>query len=173
MSFLPVFALEAQEGRLFKPLAMTKTLSMAGAALLSITLVPVLMLAFVRGRILPEAKNPINRALIAAYRPIIEGVLSAKTLVLALAVVALGLSWVPFKQLGSEFMPNLDEGAILYMPTTLPGLSITKAAELLQVQDRVLKSFPEVETVFGKAGRAATATDPAPTEMFETSYNFV
>lgn len=168
VSFLPVFALEAQEGRLFKPLAMTKTLAMAGAAFLSVTLVPVLMLMFVRGRILPEAKNPINRALIAAYRPVIEGVLSAKALVLALAVVALGLSWVPFKQLGSEFMPNLDEGAILYMPTTLPGLSITKAAELLQVQDRVLKSFPEVETVFGKAGRAATATDPAPTEMFET-----
>lgn len=168
VSFLPVFALEAQEGRLFKPLAMTKTLAMAGAAFLSVTLVPVLMLAFVRGRILPEAKNPINRALIALYRPVIEGVLSAKTLVLALAVVALGLSWLPLQRLGSEFMPNLDEGAILYMPTTLPGLSITKASELLQVQDRVLKSFPEVETVFGKAGRAATATDPAPTEMFET-----
>ncbi len=168
VSFLPVFALEAQEGRLFKPLAMTKTLSMAGAALLSITLVPVLMMLFVRGRILPEAKNPINRALIAAYRPMIRGVLGLKVPVIAAAVLILGASIVPLKNLGSEFMPTLDEGAILYMPTTLPGLSITKAGELLQVQDRVLKSFPEVETVFGKAGRASTATDPAPTEMFET-----
>jgi copper/silver efflux system protein len=168
VSFLPVFALEAQEGRLFKPLAMTKTLSMAGAALLSITLVPVLMMLFVRGRILPEAKNPINRALIAAYRPMIRGVLGLKVPVILAAVLILGASIVPLRHLGSEFMPTLDEGAILYMPTTLPGLSITKAGELLQVQDRVLKSFPEVETVFGKAGRAATATDPAPTEMFET-----
>ncbi len=168
VSFLPVFALEAQEGRLFKPLALTKTLSMGGGALLSVTLVPVLMVLFVRGRILPETKNPINRALIAAYRPVIRGVLGARLTVVALALAALAVSWVPLQRLGSEFMPSLDEGAILYMPTTLPGLSVTKAAELLQVQDRVLKSFPEVETVFGKAGRAATATDPAPTEMFET-----
>ncbi|PIP00449.1 efflux RND transporter permease subunit [Pleomorphomonas carboxyditropha] len=171
VSFLPVFALEDQEGRLFKPLAFTKTFSMAGAAFLSVTLVPVLMLIFVRGRILPEQKNPVNRALIWLYRPIIHLVLRAKLLTIVLALVVLGGSVIPASRLGSEFMPALNEGTLLYMPTTLPGLSITKAAELIQVQDRIIKSFPEVASVYGKAGRAATATDPAPTEMFETVIN--
>jgi Cu(I)/Ag(I) efflux system membrane protein CusA/SilA len=168
VSFLPVFTLEAQEGRLFKPLAFTKTFSMAGAALLSVTLVPVLMVLFIRGRILPEGRNPINRALIRVYRPVITGVLRAKTLTIGLAVAVLALSFVPLSRLGTEFMPTLNEGTLLYMPTTLPGLSITKASELLQTQDRIIKGFPEVDSVLGKAGRAATATDPAPTEMFET-----
>ena len=171
VSFLPIFALEAQEGRLFKPLAYTKTFSMAAAALLSVTLVPALMIIFVRGRIIPEQKNPLNWLLIWLYRPIIKAVLNAKTLtiVLALAIVAVTL-W-PASQLGSEFMPNLNEGTLFYMPTTLPGISVTKAADLLQMQDRIIKSFPEVASVFGKAGRAATATDPAPTEMYETVIN--
>ena len=171
VSFLPIFALEAQEGRLFKPLAYTKTFSMAAAALLSVTLVPALMIIFVRGRIIPEQKNPLNWLLIWLYRPIIKVVLNAKTLtiVLALAIVAVTL-W-PASQLGSEFMPNLNEGTLFYMPTTLPGISVTKAADLLQMQDRIIKSFPEVVSVFGKAGRAATATDPAPTEMYETVIN--
>lgn len=168
VSFLPVFTLEAQEGRLFKPLAFTKTFSMAGAAFLSLTLVPVLMLLFVRGKILPERKNPVNRLLIWLYRPIIRLVLRAKLATIAVAIVVLGVTVIPASRLGSEFMPALNEGTILYMPTTLPGLSMTKAAELIQVQDRILKSFPEVEAVYGKAGRAVTATDPAPTEMFET-----
>ncbi len=171
VSFLPVFTLESQEGRLFKPLAFTKTFAMAGAALLSVTLVPVLMMLFIRGRIVSEHKNPINRFLIWIYRPFIKGVLRAKTLTILLALIVLGASWYPLSRLGSEFMPSLNEGTILYMPTTLPGLSITKAAELLQVQDRIIKSFPEVDSVMGKAGRAATATDPAPTEMFETVIN--
>ncbi|MGE5517639.1 MAG: efflux RND transporter permease subunit [Bacteroidota bacterium] len=168
VSFLPVFTLEAQEGRLFKPLAFTKTFSMAGAAFLSVTLVPVLMLLFIRGKILPEQRNPINRALIWIYRPAIRGVLRAKLPTIVVALLVLGASLYPLSRIGSEFMPSLNEGTILYMPTTLPGLSITKASELLQLQDRIIKSFPEVESVFGKAGRAATATDPAPTEMFET-----
>jgi len=167
-SFLPVFTLEAQEGRLFKPLAFTKTFSMAGAAFLSVTLVPVLMTLFIRGKILPERKNPINRFLIWAYRPMIRGVLKAKIPTILVALVALAVSWYPLSHIGSEFMPTLNEGTILYMPTTLPGLSITKAGELLQTQDKIIKSFPEVESVAGKAGRAGTATDPAPTEMFET-----
>ena len=168
VSFLPIFTLEAQEGRLFAPLAYTKTFSMAAAALLSVTLVPALMVVFVRGKIVPEAKNPINRALIFLYRPIIARVLRAKTATILLAVVVVVATIVPARQLGGEFMPTLDEGALLYMPTTLPGLSVTKAAELLQTQDRIIKSFPEVASVYGKAGRAATATDPAPLEMFET-----
>ncbi|WP_119304874.1 efflux RND transporter permease subunit [Dongia deserti] len=171
VSFLPVFALEAQEGRLFHPLAFTKTFAMAGAALLSVTLVPVLMLIFVRGRIVPEAKNPLNRLLILLYRPIIRLVLRAKTVTILSALVALAATWIPIKHLGSEFMPNLNEGTLMFMPTTLPGLSVTKAAELLQTQNKIIKSFPEVESVFGKAGRAATATDPAPTEMVETIIN--
>jgi Cu(I)/Ag(I) efflux system membrane protein CusA/SilA len=171
VSFLPIFTLEAQEGRLFKPLAYTKTFSMAAAALLSITLVPALMLIFVRGRIIPERRNPLNRFLIWIYRPVISGVLRAKFFTIALAVLALGATYWPAKQLGSEFMPTLNEGVLFYMPTTLPGLSITKAAELLQTQNKIIKSFPEVESVFGKAGRAATATDPAPTEMIETIVN--
>jgi Cu(I)/Ag(I) efflux system membrane protein CusA/SilA len=171
VSFLPVFALEAQEGRLFHPLAFTKTFAMAGAALLSVTLVPVLMLLFVRGRIIPETRNPLNRLLIWLYRPVIRLVLRAKTLTILLALVALAATWIPISRLGSEFMPNLNEGTLMFMPTTLPGLSVTKAGDLLQTQDKIIRSFPEVESVFGKAGRAATATDPAPTEMVETIIN--
>lgn len=171
VSFLPIFTLESQEGRLFGPLAFTKTFAMAAAALLSVTLVPALMVIFVRGKIVPEHRNIINRALIWVYRPVIRGVLRAKTLVIVLALVVLGVSIWPARQLGTEFMPALDEGTLLYMPTTLPGLSITKAAELLQMQDRIIRGFPEVTSVYGKAGRASTATDPAPTEMFETVIN--
>lgn len=171
VSFLPVFALEAQEGRLFKPLAFTKTFAMAGGALLSVTLVPVLMLLFVRGRIVPEQKNPVNRFLVATYRPVINVVLRHRVATLAIAVLAVAISLWPAARLGSEFMPTLNEGTLLYMPTSLPGMSVTKAAELLQQQDRIIKSFPEVESVFGKAGRALTATDPAPMEMFETVIN--
>ena len=168
VSFLPIFTLEAQEGRLFGPLAYTKTFAMAAAAFLSVTLVPALMVIFVRGRIIPEHKNPVNRFLIWIYRPVIRWVLNAKALTIGLAVIVLAVTVWPARQLGTEFMPSLNEGTLMYMPTTLPGLSITKAAELLQTQDRIIKSFPEVELVFGKVGRAATATDPAPTEMFET-----
>ncbi|MGX0939619.1 copper/silver efflux system protein [Cupriavidus metallidurans] len=171
ISFLPVFTLEAQEGRLFKPLAYTKTFSMAGAALLSITLVPVLMLLFIRGRIPPEHKNPIVRFLIWAYRPVIAWVMRWKKLTIVAAVVVLALTAYPALKLGSEFMPLLNEGTLLYMPATLPSLSVTKAGELLQTQDKILKSIPEVASVFGKAGRAATATDPAPLEMAETVVN--
>lgn len=171
VSFLPVFALEAQEGRLFKPLAFTKTFAMAGGALLSVTLVPVLMLLFVRGRIVPEHRNPVNRVLIALYRPVIDGVLKHRALTLGVAGLVLLASLWPASKLGSEFMPALNEGSLLYMPTTLPGLSVTQAQKLLQQQDRIIKSFPEVESVFGKAGRAMTATDPAPLEMFETTIN--
>jgi Cu(I)/Ag(I) efflux system membrane protein CusA/SilA len=171
VSFLPIFTLESQEGRLFGPLAFTKTFAMAAAAVLSVTLVPALMVIFVRGRIIPEHRNPINKFLIWVYRPIIRGVLRAKTFAILLALVTLAVSIWPARQLGSEFMPDLNEGTLLYMPTTLPGISITKAAELLQMQDRIIRSFPEVDSVYGKAGRAATATDPAPTEMFETVIN--
>ncbi len=171
VSFLPIFALEAQEGRLFKPLAFTKTFAMAAAALLSVTVVPALMMLFVRGRIMPEEKNPVNRALIWLYRPVIAGVLRAKVATVLLALAVLAVSVWPARQLGSEFMPTLNEGTLFYMPTTLPGLSITKAAELLQTQNKIIKTFPEVASVWGKAGRAATATDPAPTEMFETIIN--
>ncbi len=171
VSFLPIFTLESQEGRLFGPLAYTKTFSMAAAAILSITLVPVLMILFVRGRIVAERRNPINRLLIWLYRPMIKAVLRFRTLTIALALAALAVSVWPASELGSEFMPNLNEGTLLYMPTTLPGLSVTKAAELLQTQDRIIKTFPEVVSVYGKAGRADTSTDPAPTEMFETVVN--
>ncbi|WP_256647031.1 efflux RND transporter permease subunit [Thermomonas paludicola] len=171
VSFLPVFALEAQEGRLFKPLAFTKTFAMAGGALLSVTLVPVLMLLFVRGKIVPEHRNPVNRLLIGLYRPVIHGVLKHRALTLGVAGLVLLASLWPASKLGSEFMPALNEGSLLYMPTTLPGLSVTQAQKLLQQQDRIIKSFPEVESVFGKAGRAMTATDPAPLEMFETTIN--
>ena len=171
VSFLPVFTLESQEGRLFQPLAYTKTFSMAGAALLSVTLVPVLMLLFIRGHITPEAKNPLNRFLIFVYRPLIHAVLRHKLLTVLLAGLALGVSVWPMTRLGSEFMPTLNEGTLLYMPSSLPGMSVTKATELLQQQDRIIKGFPEVESVFGKAGRALTATDPAPLEMFETVIN--
>jgi Cu(I)/Ag(I) efflux system membrane protein CusA/SilA len=171
VSFLPIFTMEAQEGRLFSPLAFTKTFAMAAAAILSVTLVPALMVVFVRGRIIPEHKNPINRFLIWVYRPVIKTVLSAKLVTIVLAVLVLAVSIWPARQLGTEFMPSLNEGTLMYMPTTLPGISITKSSELLQTQNKIIKSFPEVESVFGKAGRADTATDPAPTEMFETVIN--
>ena len=171
VSFLPVFTLESQEGRLFSPLAFTKTFAMAGAAILSVTLVPVLMMLFIRGRIMPEARNPVNRLLIWLYRPIIAGVMRWKKATVAVALIILVASLYPASRLGSEFMPTLNEGTLLYMPASLPGMSITKAAELLQTQDKIIKSFPEVASVYGKAGRAATATDPAPTEMFETVIN--
>jgi Cu(I)/Ag(I) efflux system membrane protein CusA/SilA len=171
VSFLPVFTLEAQEGRMFRPLAFTKTFAMAGAAFLSITLVPVLMLLLIRGHIPSEMKNPIVRMLVRGYHPVIAWVLRRKRLTIALAAAALALAAYPAMRLGSEFMPALNEGTLLYMPSTLPGISVTKAAELLQIQDRILKTFPEVESVFGKAGRANSATDPAPLEMAETIIN--
>ncbi len=171
VSFIPVFTLEAQEGRLFKPLAYTKTFAMAAAALLSITLVPVLMGYFIRGRIMPEERNPVSRFLIYIYRPAIDIVLRFKKTTIIIAVVILTISIYPFSKLGSEFMPPLNEGTLMYMPVTLPGISVTKAAELMQTQDRIIKGFPEVQSVFGKAGRAMTATDPAPMEMFETIIN--
>ncbi len=171
VSFMPIFTLESQEGRLFSPLAFTKTFAMAAAALLSITLVPALMVICVRGRIIPEHKNPINRFLIWIYRPVIKAVMRAKTVVILLSLAVLVVTMWPARQLGTEFMPNLNEGTLLYMPTTLPGISVTKAGELLQMQDRIIRSFPEVASVYGKAGRAATATDPAPSEMFETVVN--
>ncbi len=171
VSFLPVFTLEAQEGRLFKPLAYTKTFAMAGAAFLSITLVPVLMLLFIRGRIPAEHKNPLVRFLIWGYRPIIGWVLRWRKLTILAAAIMLAVTVWPAMRLGTEFMPTLNEGTLLYMPSSLPSMSITKAAELLQTQDRIIKNFPEVLSVFGKAGRANTATDPAPTEMFETVIN--
>ncbi|MBN8998856.1 MAG: efflux RND transporter permease subunit, partial [Rhizobiales bacterium] len=171
VSFLPVFALEGQEGRLFSPLAFTKTFAMAGAALLSVTLVPVLMLFFVRGRILPEARNPVNRLLIWLYRPIIKAVLRFKGVTLLLAILAMVATIIPARQIGSEFMPALNEGTLLYMPAALPGMSVTEAGRLLATTNRIIKTFPEVESVYGKAGRASTATDPAPLEMFETIIN--
>jgi Cu(I)/Ag(I) efflux system membrane protein CusA/SilA len=171
VSFMPIFTLESQEGRLFSPLAFTKTFSMAAAALLSVTLVPALMIVCVRGRIVPEHKNPINRFLIWVYRPVIAGVMRAKVLTIFAALAILAVTVWPARQLGSEFMPSLNEGTLLYMPTTLPGISVTKAAELLQTQDRIIRSFQEVASVYGKAGRALTATDPAPSEMFETIVN--
>jgi Cu(I)/Ag(I) efflux system membrane protein CusA/SilA len=171
VSFLPVFSLEGQEGRLFSPLAYTKTFAMAGAAFLSVTLVPVLMMFFIRGKIMPEERNPVNRILIRLYRPVIRAVMRWKAPTIALAVLALGLTVYPASKLGSEFMPTLNEGTLFYMPASLPGMSITKAAELLQTQNKIIKSFPEGASVYGKAGRANTATDPAPTEMFETVIN--
>jgi copper/silver efflux system protein len=171
VSFMPIFTLESQEGRLFSPLAFTKTFSMAAAALLSVTLVPALMIVCVRGRIVPEHKNPINRFLIWIYRPVIAGVMRAKVLMILASLAILAVTVWPARQLGTEFMPNLNEGTLLYMPTTLPGISVTKAAELLQTQDKIIRSFQEVASVYGKAGRASTATDPAPTEMFETIIN--
>lgn len=171
VSFLPIFTLESQEGRLFGPLAFTKTFSMAAAAVLSVTLVPALMVLFVRGKIIPEGRNPINRFLIWIYRPVIKAVMRAKMAVILVALVMLAVTIWPARQLGTEFMPNLNEGTLLYMPTTLPGISTTKAGELLQTQDRIIRGFPEVASVYGKAGRAETATDPAPSEMFETVIN--
>ena len=171
VSFLPVFTLEAQEGRMFRPLAFTKTFAMAGAALLSITLVPVLMTLFVRGRIPPERANPVVRLMIRVYRPVLATVMRWKGTTIALAVLALAAAAVPAMRLGVEFMPTLNEGSLLFMPSSLPSMSVTQAAHALQVQDRILKSFPEVASVFGKAGRANSATDPAPLEMSETVVN--
>jgi Cu(I)/Ag(I) efflux system membrane protein CusA/SilA len=168
ISFLPIFTLEAQEGRLFRPLAFTKTFAMFFAAFLSITLAPVLMVLLIRGRIRPEARNPVNRLLIALYAPVVRGVLRFRKTTIALAIIALILTYSAFARLGSEFMPPLNEGMIFYMPTTLPGISVTQASRLLQMQDRMLKTFPEVQWVFGKAGRAETSTDPAPFSMGET-----
>ncbi|MDH3569546.1 MAG: CusA/CzcA family heavy metal efflux RND transporter, partial [Gemmatimonadota bacterium] len=168
-SFLPVFALEQQEGRLFKPLAYTKTFAMAGSALLSITLVPVLMGYLIRGRIRSEAENPLNRGLQWAYRPVIDFVLHRPWTIVATAALVLAVSVIPWRRLGSEFMPQLHEGSILFMPTTVPGVSIAQAREIMRQQDSVLAAFPEVVTVLGKAGRAETATDPAPLDMFETT----
>ena len=168
VSFLPVFSLTAQEGRLFKPLAFTKTFSMFFAALLAITLAPVLMTLLIRGKIAPEAKNPLNRFLISLYEPVLNFVLRFRGFVLLGAVLLLALTIFPFARLGKEFMPPLNEGTLLYMPTAVPGMSITEATKILQIQDRQLKKFPEVMTVFGKAGQAETSTDPAPLSMFET-----
>ena len=168
LSFMPVFTLEAQEGRLFAPLAFTKTYAMAAAACLSITLVPVLMGYFIRGKVIHEGKNPVNRALIAAYRPVIHAVIRApKTALVFAAVILLTAIW-PMTKLGSEFMPPLDEGDLMYMPTTYPGVSIDKARAILQHTDKMIKQVPEVKRVFGKIGRAETATDPAPLTMIET-----
>lgn len=169
LSFLPVFTLQAQEGRLFKPLAFTKTYAMAASALLAITVVPALMGYFIRGNILPEKKNPVNRFLIALYRPVIHAVLRFKWITIAAAIAALGATAYPLGKLGSEFMPPLNEGDLLYMPTTDPGVSIAKARELLQQTNKIIKTFPEVDHAFGKAGRAETATDPAPLSMIETT----
>ena len=169
VSFFPVFALEAQEGRLFRPLAFTKTYAMAASAFLAITIVPVLLGYMVRGKIIPEKKNPISRFLIWIYRPVISWVLKFKKATLAIAVVIMLITVFPLRQLGSEFMPPLYEGDLLYMPTTDPGISITKARELLQQTDKIIKQFPEVHHVFGKVGRAETATDPAPLSMIETT----
>ncbi|MDX2057356.1 MAG: CusA/CzcA family heavy metal efflux RND transporter [Gemmatimonadales bacterium] len=168
VSFLPVFVLEGQEGRLFRPLAFTKTFAMAAASLLAVTVVPAAMGVFVRGRIHPEARNPINRALIRLYRPVIDVALTHRVGVIAAALIVLGLTWIPWSRLGGEFMPPLDEGTVLFMPTTLPGISIARAREILRIQDAALTRIPEVERVWGKAGRANTATDPAGLDMFET-----
>ncbi|MDH5572082.1 MAG: CusA/CzcA family heavy metal efflux RND transporter, partial [Gammaproteobacteria bacterium] len=172
LSFLPVFALEAQEGKLFAPLAFTKTFAMAAAAGLSITLVPVLMGYFIRGHITPEGKNPVNRLLIASYRPFINIVLKQPKMVLIATVIVVTIGFWPVSQIGSEFMPDLDEGDLMYMPTTFPGISIGKAQELLQQTDKLIKTVPEVKSVFGKIGRAETATDPAPLTMIETTIQF-
>ncbi|WP_281213700.1 efflux RND transporter permease subunit [Shewanella insulae] len=169
LSFVPVFALEAQEGRLFSPLAYTKTFAMAAAAILSITLVPILMGYFIRGKIPKETSNPISRVLIALYKPALKLVLRFPKITLLMAVIALGSAWYPVTNMGSEFMPELEEGDLLYMPTALPGISASKAAEVLQQTDRLIKTVPEVSRVFGKVGRAETATDPAPLTMLETT----
>ena len=171
VSFLPVFALEAQEGRMFQPLAYTKTFAMAGAALLSITLVPALILLLIRGRIPREQDNLLGRFMIRTYRPVMGWVMYWKKTIILTALAVLGITIYPALKLGTEFMPALNEGTLLYMPVTLPGISVTKAAEILQTQGKIIKSFPEVASVLGKAGRANTATDPAPLEMAETIIN--
>jgi copper/silver efflux system protein len=169
VSFLPVFTLQGQEGRMFKPLAFTKTFAMAAASLLSVTLVPVTMGLFIRGRIYRERANPLNRALIKIYRPVIDFVLAHRGPTIVAGIVALIITWIPWTRIGSEFMPPLDEGAILYMPATMPGLPVARAREILRQQDSILTSFPEVDHAWGKAGRANTATDPAGLDMIETT----
>ena len=169
VSFIPIFTMQAQEGKLFQPLAFTKTYSMAAAAILSITLVPVLMGYWIRGNIKPEEKNPINKFLIKIYHPVVNFVIKHWKYVIITTLVLMGLTYIPFSKLGSEFMPPLYEGDLLYMPTTLPGISITKAKEILQQTDKIIASFPEVKRVFGKVGRAETATDPAGLDMIETT----
>jgi Cu(I)/Ag(I) efflux system membrane protein CusA/SilA len=169
VSFLPIFALGGQSGRLFKPLAYTKTFAMAAASILAITLVPVMMVAFLRGRIPAESRNPLNRLAQAVYNPLLKGVLRVPKLAILLALILVGVTVYPLSHLGSEFMPPLNEGDLLYMPTTMPGISITQARNILQQTDRIIRTFPEVEYVFGKAGRAETATDPAPLSMLETT----
>tara|TARA_R110002050_G_scaffold204223_2_gene339428 strand:+ start:96 stop:3254 length:3159 start_codon:yes stop_codon:yes gene_type:complete len=168
VSFVPVFTLEAQEGRMFAPLAFTKTYAMAASAALAITLVPILMGYFIRGKVLPEHKNPVNKMLTAGYMPVLKGVLKYPKMVLLSSLIILGIGFWPLDKIGSEFIPPLDEGDLMYMPTTYPGISIGKARELLQQTDKLIKTVPEVETVFGKVGRAETATDPAPLTMIET-----
>lgn len=169
VSFLPVFSLQAQEGRLFSPLAYTKTFAMAASAILAITIIPVLMVLFVRGKVMSESKNPLSRFFIGTYNPVLSFVLKRPLLVIGISLLLLALTILPFKKLGSEFMPPLNEGDLLYMPTTPPGISSAKAGEILQQTDRIIKSFPEVHHVFGKIGRAQTATDPAPLSMVETT----
>ena len=168
VSFIPVFSLTAQEGRLFKPLAYTKTFSMFFAALLGVTLVPVLMTLLIRGKITPEIRNPVNRFLIWMYQPLVNFVLHFRWLTLAVAVVLLAVTVIPLRRLGSEFMPPLNEGTLLYMPTAVPGMAVGEATRIVQIQDRQLRKIPEVERVFGKAGQSETSTDPAPLSMFET-----
>ncbi|MCF6325050.1 MAG: CusA/CzcA family heavy metal efflux RND transporter [Gammaproteobacteria bacterium] len=168
VSYLSIFSLQGQEGRLFSPLAFTSTYSMAAAALIAVTLVPLLMGWFIRGKIMPEAKNPVNRLLHFLHTPALRAAMNWRNITLVGAVVLLAATWYPLSKLGSEFMPPLDEGDVLYMPTTFPGISITKAKELLQQTDKILKTFPEAQTVFGKVGRAETATDPAALSMMET-----
>ncbi|MCK5356497.1 MAG: efflux RND transporter permease subunit, partial [Methyloprofundus sp.] len=169
VSFLPIFTMQAQEGRLFSPLAFTKSYAMAAAAILTVTVVPVLMGYFIRGKVIPEHKNPINRGLHWLHTPVLNIAMRFRRITLLIAVLLLGSTYYPLTQIGSEFMPPLDEGDILYMPTTFPGISITKARELLQQTDKILKTFPEVHHVFGKVGRAETATDSAPLSMLETT----
>jgi Cu(I)/Ag(I) efflux system membrane protein CusA/SilA len=169
VSFLPIFALTGESGRLFKPLAYTKTFAMGAASILAITLVPVMMVAFLRGKIPDESRNPLNRLTMWLYHPVLRGVLKFPKIAILVAVILVAATIYPFSQLGSEFMPPLDEGDLLYMPTTMPGISITEAKNLLQQTDRIIRTFPEVENVFGKVGRAETATDPAPLSMIETT----
>jgi Cu(I)/Ag(I) efflux system membrane protein CusA/SilA len=169
VSFLPIFALEGESGRLFKPLAFTKTFAMGGASILAITLIPILMVYFIRGKIRPESANPLSRMTMAVYQPVLRGILRFPLLAIITALVLVVITLIPLSRLGSEFMPPLDEGDLLYMPTTFPGISITEAKNILQQTDRIIRTFPEVDYVFGKAGRAETATDPAPLSMIETT----
>ena len=169
VSFLPIFALEGESGRLFKPLAFTKTFAMGGASILAVTLIPILMVYFIRGKIRPESQNPLSRITMAVYQPVLQGILRAPWLAIIAALAMVVITLYPLSKLGSEFMPPLDEGDLLYMPTTFPGISITEAKNLLQQTDRIIRTFPEVDYVFGKVGRAETATDPAPLSMIETT----